>query len=148
MVHDWIDEGNRFWDYQFTYNWDVIPVHPRLTLEEALANCVLEFPYGQMRAGTYGRVYQVGTDRHNLLPGTYKYHAPHGDDRVGTHAPNWTESTCALTVNYDEHNEERITMPYGKPFQYQVLSYHNRVKFECRFSNPYENSALMIRIGD
>ena len=148
MVHDWINEGNRFWDYQFTYNWDVIPVHPRLTLEEALAYCVLDFPYGQMRSRIYGTVYQVGTDRHNILPGTYKYHAPNGDDRVGTHARNTMKADCTLTVNYQEHNKVVMRMPYGQPFQYQLLTYHNLVKFKCSWANSHDRSALMVRIGD
>ena len=142
MVLGWLHAGNRFWDYQFTYNFGAgIPEHPQLTFNEATEYCVLDFPHGQMR---HEVVYKVGYDKHNLLPGTYKYRAPSGDDRVIDNV--FSNFGCKLILDYNSRNyllEQEIDMPYGEPFQYQILPYHNLVQFRCVGDGHW-----MIRIGD
>ncbi len=78
-----------------------------------------------------------------LLPGTYKYWASDGDNRV-------TESACKLALNVGEDNESTIQLTYGEPFQFMFYTYHGTVMLSTMDFGPWDSSChgRLVRIGD
>ena len=135
MVLDWIKQGNVYTSYD-------APNHPHLTPNMAHSICIIAFPVGRLvptymyeRNRAVFRV--VGTEEGQLLPGTYKYHAPGGGDRV-------TDRDCKLLLNYKSDESAAVELTYGKSFQITLYSYHGKV----RLINSFYCDGYLYRIGD
>ena len=132
MILEWIKLGNiypvRFRD-KITAQ---MPRHPVLSNKVAKQYCIQDFPRGQLRyADQYGL--KVGTGYQQLLPGTYKYFAPSGDDRIQggsqhrVYGSDEIRHGCYLQVNLDD-NRQNILMEQGKPFEFQFNTSHGEVR--------------------
>ena len=136
MVLDWIKQGNVYVRYSPS-----VPDHPQLAPNMAHNICIIAFPVGRLvpsyiydrRDDTF-RV--VGTEEGQLLPGTYKYHAPGGGDRV-------TDRDCRLLLNYKSDESAEVELTYGEPFQFTLYSYHGKVRLDS-----FDCDGYLYRIGD
>ena len=145
LVLEWVYEGNVYTWMGFNYLEvaDGVPDHPNLSAEEADGICITAFPRGRLHP--YFHQYVTSEERHHgltvgdgageLLPGTYAYQAPSGDDRV-------EEDDCAIITNPGSPERTNTAMPYGGPFAFTFFTYHGEVKFSG-FCHGY-----MHRIGD
>ena len=131
MVLAWISEGNVY------SRFDDVPSHPNISTRQASRDCILAFPHGRLYGlhnsgrSTIGldwmKGIRVGSGQGELLPGTYKYRAKSGDDRVETRN---TRNGCSLWVNYELDRGTHGTntpMPYGQPFEFTFHTYHEHV---------------------
>ena len=130
MVLDWIYEGNNYRSPWGSLAANV-PNHPQLSADLADDICIPAFPDGVLWTTHHHSESQtVGTGWGELLPGTYKYRAGTGDDRV---TQDW--EICWLAVNRspdpDQTLATAIDLPYGEPFTLTFYTYHNNVKFDC-----------------
>ena len=125
LVLEWIEKGNN-------YHYQTSPVHPKLSMSQASDFCIIAFPLGRIRWTTTPLT--VGIDEGQLLPGTYQYLAPSGDDRVNA-------TFCYLRLNIGSDDETTIELTYGEPFQFTFYAYHNKVRSIC-------SDGALHRIGD
>ena len=134
MVLDWIKQGNIYRSRVSLRVDPLAPDHPMLSAKQAEGFCILSFPYGRLASQYYFDYATVGTERGMLLPGTYKYRAPEGGDRVNQHH-------CAIRLNRYTDEASQVGLTYGEPFQFTFYSYHGKVDLDC-----YEGH--LYRIGD
>ena len=134
MVLAWISEGNVY------SRFDDVPSHPNISTRQASRDCILAFPHGRLYGlqnsyrGTIGLDWmigiRVGSGQGELLPGTYKYRAKSGDDRVETRNTRNSSNGCSLWVNYEFDlgtHGTNTPMPYGQPFEFTFHTYHEHV---------------------
>ena len=140
IVMDWIREGNAYYTSRFSHRKYVdplVPDHPMLSAEQAHDFCIINFPIGRLDNRYYinsTATVTVGTERGMLLPGTYKYRAPEGGDRVN-------QRSCRLRLNRNTDESSSVTLTYGEPFQFTFYSYHGEVGLDCR-------DGYLYRTGD
>ena len=134
MVLAWVKEGN----YYHVSN-PATPFLPDLSVQLADANCDTGFPHGLL-AHTGGRGVKVGTGAGQLLPGTYQYQAPSGDNRVET-------IRCKVSVNQmDARENSIIDMVKGEPFE---IGFDPRHNFVSVLNWNYGGcSGFLHRVGD
>ena len=146
MMLEWVKLGNNYPPRRKSWVTQQPPRHPVLSYQVARQHCVQNFPMGQLpyHYGNTGSWITVGTGMGQLLPGTYRYIAPSGDNRVEGGAPGLLP--CRVAVNVGEDSSHwwegpTATMEYGKPFEFQFHTSHGKVGFvECY--------GFMYRIGD
>lgn len=129
MVLDWIRAGNVYSIRSIRQRSRSVnpqtPDHPQLSADQARVFCIIAFPVGRLYRNALYPTTQVGTEVWELLPGTYRYRAPEGGDRVN-------DTSCWLYPNEEDTDKEsRVELTYGQPFQFAFHSYHGRVAFEC-----------------
>ena len=114
MVLAWVKDGNYYDPSDPT-----VPFLPDMSVQMAAENCNTDFPRGRLfHIG--GNLVKVGTGADQLLPGTYHYQSPSGNNRVEMFR-------CKIVLNHWEPNEARIDMVEGKPFEITFHEGHNDV---------------------
>ena len=89
MIREWIGQGHAY----NSSNAPNLPIHPHITASQASKFCIINFPTGYLLAHRgEAWVTTVGTERGQLMPGTYRYRAESGDDRVN-------HRSCKLRLN-------------------------------------------------
>ena len=127
LVLEWIKQGNNFrmGDYYNRLNANA-PMHPKLSIDDALTYCFTGFPLGVLYGVSYspGPI-KIGDQYRELLPGTYEYRLE-GDYRV--------DALCTIELDTGGHNgyqgDHSIELPFGETFTFQFYTYHNWVYFE------------------
>ena len=137
MILEWIKLGNNYPPPRWDQTAARPPQHPVLSNQMAQQHCIQNFPSGQLKYNGGWSAQRVGSKAGQLLPGTYRYMARNGDDRVGQ-TPGFID--CTLLVNGGEENYSRIDMELGQPFEFQFHTYHGLVSIDC--------GGFMYRIGD
>ncbi len=126
MVLDWIKQGNNY--YRYIGRDPSVPDHPRLSAKQAHSICIISFPLGRLVSDPVRSAPTVGAEESQLLPGVYEYRARDGGNRV-------TDRQCYLTLNMDSDDKSTVSLIYGQPFQFTLLSYHNAVRLAERDGN-------------
>ena len=97
LVLDWIKQGNNYGYYGVG-----APDHPQLSAEQGRVLCLTSFPTGILseyyNGAAYLRIYNVGYESGDLLPGLYEYRRP-GDNRVEARG-------CEIILNYSTEKRE------------------------------------------
>ena len=136
MVMDWIREGNNYSTSDRSAS--LAPAHPELSPQMADEVCITNFPLGRIysaRDQAWRRGAEVGTGPNQLLPGTYRYQAPSGDDRVEAKPLGLYDSpnvSCWTKLNASVSDYTLIPMTYGEPFEITLHPHHNRVVTDIR----------------
>ena len=141
MVLVWIYQGNNY-DVgpsyaRFPTANPAAPDHPNLSAEQANYLCIIAFPRGRF-SGWGDEPKTVGDGADQQLPGTYKYVASSGGDRVEGQG-------CFVILNAGESNRSDVEMTYGEPFQTSLFTYHNKVMFW--FAGDYPCQGFFYRVG-
>ena len=116
LVLAWVRAGNVYTSWELAERPP--PDHPNLTAKQAATFCITDFPSGRFQSGPI----EVGTGEGQLLPGTYRYQSSNGDDRVDS-------AICSLDLNYNSHDQSRVKVAYGEPFEFTFYTYHGQVSF-------------------
>ncbi len=141
LVLEWIKQG-RIYKQGNTVD-PYVPDHPQLSAKEADRHCLTRFPLGVLpESRILGDVVpgarisiKVGNGPEELLPGTYQYVQQSGDKRVEA-------EDCLLILNSVIAGNP-VDMPYGEPFTFTFLTYHEDVSF-----HGFKCSGHFYRIGD
>ena len=62
----------------------------------------------------------VGMGIYEIMPGTYQYRTPQGDNRVA-------EKDCVLLLNAHQESRSTVSLTYGQPFEFNLSPHHSVV---------------------
>ena len=130
LVLVWIKEGNVYLVNRGRRVSDDVPDHPSLSASLAHDICIIAFPLGRLHFFSHpDRILHtggvtVGEGPGDLLPGTYAYASPTGDERVEA-------KRCEIYTNYElakpRESWNLVPLTYGEPFRYTFYAYHEKV---------------------
>ena len=140
MILEWVKLGNNYPPRRGDKVTAKVPRHPILSHQIARQYCIQDFPMARLyQTGSGGYAPTVGFGARQLLPGTYRYVARNGDNRVDGGGQGLLP--CRVTLNAGEDDWSSEKMEYGESFEFQFHTYHGRVGMvECY--------GFMYRVGD